>query len=95
LSSDFGVSRHHSFDEMALARYDNTMSSIIEKNIQKGVREVSRQMGIKEKELVDRALLLYLESAKGILDLEREFRAWDMLSDEAYRVSSKRFRPSL
>lgn len=66
------------------------MPTIAEKNIQRGVRDVSRMMGINEKELARRALLLYLESAKKILNLEEEFRAWDALSDEAYRAASKR-----
>lgn len=66
------------------------MSITIEKNTQKDLKKVAERMGIKEKELVDRALLLYLENAKKILDLEKEFLAWDALSDEAfYQLSQK------
>lgn len=66
------------------------MSITIEKNTQKDLREIAERMGIKEKELVDRALLLYLENAKKLLDLEKEFLAWDALSDEAfYQLSRK------
>lgn len=59
------------------------MPLVVEKKIQRSLKEVSRQMGIGEKELVDRALLLYLESAKKILAVEKEFEAWDTLSDES------------
>lgn len=66
------------------------MSITIEKNTQKDLKKVAERMGIKEKELVDRALLLYLESTKKLLDLEKEFLAWDALSDEAfYQLSQK------
>lgn len=66
------------------------MPLVLEKKIQKNVREVSRQMGIQERELVDRAVLLYLESARKILDVEKEFTAWDALSDEAMHLFAKR-----
>lgn len=60
------------------------MSITIKKNTQKDLKKIAERMGIKEKELVDRALLLYLENAKKLLDLEKEFLAWDALSDEAF-----------
>lgn len=66
-----------------IGHYDKIMAITIEKKIQKGLREVSRQMGMKEKELIDRALLLYIESVKKTLDIEREFKEWDALSDES------------
>lgn len=56
---------------------------------------MSRQMGIKEKELVDRAVLLYLESARKILGVEKEFEAWDMLSDESFSKLAKRLPAGL
>lgn len=52
-------------------------------------------MGIREKELINRALLLYLESAKKIFDVAREFNAWDSLSDEALSGLVKRSRLGL
>lgn len=79
-----------SFDGILGIGYDKNMPIIAEKNMQQGVRDVARMMGIDKKELARRAVLLYLESAKKILDLENEFRAWDALSDEAYRAFSKR-----
>ena len=47
-------------------------------------------MGIGEKEFVGRALLLYLDSVKKILDVEKEFSSWDALSDESFRALSRR-----
>lgn len=66
------------------------MSIVIEKNIQRGLTEIAKRMGVGEKELVDRALLLYLGNAKKLLDLEKEFLAWDALSDEAFYELSKK-----
>lgn len=66
------------------------MPIVVEKKIQKNIREISRQMGIKEKELVDRAILLYLESVRKILDAEKEFSAWDALSDESLYELARR-----
>ncbi|HLD43587.1 MAG TPA: hypothetical protein VJB08_06420 [Candidatus Nanoarchaeia archaeon] len=47
------------------------------------VKEVSRLLGIKKQELVDRAILVYLDSISRHLDLRKEMKAWDQLSDEA------------
>lgn len=66
------------------------MPIAIEKKYQKSISEVSRSMGIREKDLVDRALALYLDSAKKILDVEKEFKAWDALSDESLAGLAKR-----
>ena len=66
------------------------MPLVTEKKIQKRLREVSRQMGIEEKELVDRAVFLYLESVRRVLEVGKEFDAWDSLSDEALRTLAKR-----
>ena len=52
-------------------------------------------MGIKQKEIIERSLLLYLESVKKILDVEKEFDAWDTLSDESFRGLSKRLQSRL
>ncbi|OGF63006.1 hypothetical protein A2926_04600 [Candidatus Giovannonibacteria bacterium RIFCSPLOWO2_01_FULL_44_40] len=51
--------------------------------IQKELERASRLMGVGKKKLVDRALLLYLDSIRQQLGLFREFEAWDRLSDEA------------
>ncbi|MBI2122145.1 MAG: hypothetical protein HYT98_03410 [Candidatus Sungbacteria bacterium] len=66
------------------------MSMVIEKKYHKSISEVSRKMGIRENDLVGRALALYLDSAKKILDVEKEFKAWDVLSDESLVGLAKR-----
>ena len=65
------------------------------KKVKDEVREVSRSMGVNEREVIDRAIMLYLASAKAILDLEREFSAWDALSDEAFSRMSRKMTPGI
>lgn len=55
----------------------------IEEKLNKRVHDVSKILGVDQKQVVERALLLYLESVKKSLDLNRELEAWDELSDEA------------
>ena len=57
----------------------------IERKLNKKVRDVSRALGVDEKQVITRALLLYLESVKKTMDLKKELEAWDELSDEALR----------
>ena len=57
----------------------------IEEKLNKKVRDVSRILGVDEKQVVIRALLLYLDSVKKTMDLKSELEAWDTLSDEALR----------
>ncbi len=52
-------------------------------------------MGINKKEFIERALLFYLESIRATLDLEKEFQAWDALSDEAFWLMEKRLGSKL
>ncbi|OGF83288.1 hypothetical protein A2924_03315 [Candidatus Giovannonibacteria bacterium RIFCSPLOWO2_01_FULL_44_16] len=51
--------------------------------IQKELERASRFMGVDKKKLIDRALILYLESIRQQSDLYNEFDAWENLSDEA------------
>lgn len=46
-------------------------------------------MGVKKKELIDRALLYYLGSVRDLLHFRKELDAWDELSDEAMQKISK------
>lgn len=55
----------------------------IEDKVDRNFKQASRIMRVKKKELIDRALLLYVESIRDLLNLEKEFDAWDALSDEA------------
>ena len=40
-------------------------------------------LGIKKEELVDRAILLYLDNISKYTELKKEMQEWDLLSDEA------------
>ena len=53
------------------------------KDVDKKIKEASKVLGLKEEEIVDRAILLYLDSMEKYLELKKEFKAWDNLSDEA------------
>ncbi len=55
----------------------------IHKDISTKVEYVSSIMGIDKKELVDRAILTYIDSVSKLLDLKKEFKSWEKLSDEA------------
>lgn len=67
----------------------------VKEKLHKDIKNTSELLGIKEQELIDRALFLYLESVKGILELEREFKAWNELSDEALINMSARLKAGL
>lgn len=47
------------------------------------IEKASELLGIKKQELVDRAILLYLDNLGKYLDLRKEIKDWDALSDEA------------
>jgi hypothetical protein len=71
------------------------MKVVIKKKIKDDLKLMSHKFGIKESEVVDRALVFYLESLRNILDLEREFQGWDSLTDEAWGNASKRLPSGL
>ena len=48
------------------------------------IRMVSEALGIEKEEVVDRALLLYLDNIGKYLNLKKEMEGWDALSDEAF-----------
>ncbi len=47
------------------------------------VKRASKMLGLKEREVVTRALRLYLQGIKESMNLKEEFDDWDKLSDEA------------
>ena len=49
----------------------------------KKIERVSKILGIGKKELVDRAILLYLDDISKYTELRKEMKEWDALSDEA------------
>ena len=55
----------------------------IPKDTSKEIDRVSKLLGIKETQLVDRAILLYLDKIAKSLSLKKEMDEWDFLSDEA------------
>ncbi len=57
----------------------------ISKGINKKIKKASRILGIEEEEIVDRAILLYLDNIEKYLELKKEFKEWDILSDDALR----------
>jgi len=55
----------------------------ISKEVLRKLDKVSKLLCIKKEEIIDRAILLYLDSIKKYLDLKQELKGWDILSDEA------------
>lgn len=55
----------------------------IPKETSKQIDEASEAFGLGKKEIVNRALLLYLDNIKKYLALKNELKEWDALSDEA------------
>ena len=49
----------------------------------KKLKKASDILGFKKQEIVDRALLFYLDTIQKQLDLKQEFKELDKLSDEA------------
>ncbi len=57
----------------------------VSRDINRKVREASKILGLGEGEIVDRAILLYLDNIGKHMELKKEFKEWDQLSDEALR----------
>ena len=55
----------------------------ISEDVSRKVNEASRILGVDEQEIVDRALLVYLDNMNKYLQLKKEMEVWDVLSDEA------------
>jgi len=47
------------------------------------VDKASEILGIRKQELIDRAVIVYLDAISKLLDLKKELKEWDLLSDEA------------
>lgn len=56
----------------------------IKEKLNKKVGDASKMLGVDKRQVVERAVLLYLEDLKKSTDLKREFDAWEELSDEAW-----------
>lgn len=55
----------------------------IPKDTSAKIRKIVRLLGIKKQQLVDRAILLYIDNLSKYLELKEEMKEWDYLSDEA------------
>ncbi|MBI2140513.1 hypothetical protein HYU14_06315 [Candidatus Woesearchaeota archaeon] len=55
----------------------------IQEDTSEKISEISKVMGIDKKEMIDRALLLYLDSIEKMVALKKEMGEWEILSDEA------------
>ena len=55
----------------------------IPKETSEKVVEASKLLGIEKRELIERAILIYLDNLSKYLDLKKEMSEWDVLSDEA------------
>ncbi len=44
---------------------------------------ISKKLGIQEENLIQRAVLFYLDAIQKQVELRQEMNEWDMLSDEA------------
>ncbi len=58
------------------------------------VEEASHLLGLQESELVNQAVLLYLDILSKNMDLKKELKAWEALSDEAWAGFEKSLRKS-
>ncbi|HLD97679.1 MAG TPA: hypothetical protein VI934_05040 [Candidatus Nanoarchaeia archaeon] len=61
----------------------------IEIDTAKKLNDVANALGMDSKELVNRALLLYIDNISRYADLKKEMKAWDFLSDEALKNFEK------
>jgi len=55
----------------------------IEKDTSKKVNEASKLLGLEKSEIINRAIVVYLDNLSKYLDLKHEMKEWDALSDEA------------
>lgn len=55
----------------------------ITKGTSEKVTEASKQLGLEKKELVERAILVYLDQMNKQIQLKKEMNELDVLSDEA------------
>ena len=55
----------------------------IPKGLSRKLEQMSKRLGVKKEDLVDRALLLYLDNISKYAELKKEMKDWDFLSDEA------------
>ncbi len=50
----------------------------------KKIDKLSKLLGLKKQEVIDKALLLYLDNLHQYKEFKKEMKAWDLLSEEAW-----------
>lgn len=80
---DFHKICRKAYKLVLLYRYMETESLKLSDDTSEKVTKASEILGIKKQELIDRALLVYLDNIDKYLDLRKELKFWDSLSDEA------------
>ena len=55
----------------------------LSKGLKNKLSKVSLILGVKDNDVVNRAILFYLDTISKQLELKKELSAWDKLSDEA------------
>lgn len=55
----------------------------IPKETKKKVEAASKTLGFREDEIINRAVLLYLDNIEKYLELKKELKEWDELSEDA------------
>lgn len=58
---------------------------ILDGKMKRQVRVASKKLGVTESEIVKRAISSYLGSFEDLVNLQRELRAWDILSAKSMR----------
>ena len=54
------------------------------KEMDKKINKVSKVLGLGKEEIVDRAIEVYLDNISKYVELKKDFKDWDELSDEAF-----------
>ena len=62
------------------------MHITVDKTVHTKLRKAAACTGLDTQELANRAILLYLESMRGITDLMEEMHAWQELGGESLRL---------
>ncbi len=65
------------------------MELILPQTIEQKVANAARILGFQKQEIIQRALLYYLDSINSQLEIQKEFECWDKLSDEALEICEK------
>ena len=65
------------------------MPTHLREDLDKRINNTSKQFGVSKKELIDRAIVFYLDSVQKTMELKEELSVWDVLSDEVLKLSEQ------